>query len=163
MPTVDEIFTEMTGDLDFPMFVVTAIAGGRRAGCLVGFVTQCSIDPPRLLVCLSDKNHTTRVAVRADALAVHFVPTTAFHVARLFGGETGDKLDKFARCHWHPGPEGLPILDDCERWFVGRIINHRKVGDHVVFVLAPIAASNDGSTTGLRFSQVKLLDPGHGA
>jgi hypothetical protein len=51
-------FDEFIKGLDYPMFVVTTVAAGQRAGCLVGFTTQASIDPPRLLVCLSVENHT---------------------------------------------------------------------------------------------------------
>src|SRR3982750_801842 len=64
---------ELIDELDYPMLIVTAAAGGQRAGCLVGFATQCSIDPPRMLVCVSKANHTYRVAVDADVLAVHFL------------------------------------------------------------------------------------------
>src|SRR5688572_5063739 len=41
----------LTG-LDGPMFVVTAAhpESGARAGCLVGFATQCSIDPDLFVV-----------------------------------------------------------------------------------------------------------------
>jgi flavin reductase (DIM6/NTAB) family NADH-FMN oxidoreductase RutF len=165
MSTPDETFTELTGRLDYPMLVVTAIAGDRPSGCLVGFATHCSIDPARFLVCLSDKNHTLRVVTDAgaDALAVHFLPAGAMELAGLFGSETGDELDKFSRCRWHPGPRGLPILDDCGRWFAGAVVTTLTLGDHVGFVLAPFAASDDGSADTLSFQQAKQLDPGHEA
>ncbi len=157
------MFIELTGRLNYPMLVVTTIADGERAGCLVGFSTQCSIDPGRFLACLSDKNHTTRVASRADSLAVHFLPAGALALAELFGSETGDEVDKFSRCRWHPGPDGVPLLDDCGRWFVGRILERRTVGDHVGFVLDPVAAGDEGSGALLTFSDVKHLEPGHNA
>ena len=153
MSTAQDKFSELTGDLDYPMLVVTVIAGGEGAGCLVGFATQCSIDPPRFIVCLSDKNRTTRVAAGADALAVHFLPATAIDLAELFGSETGDDVDKLARCDWHGGPEGLPILDACGRWFAGRIISRHSVGDHIAHVLAPFAVSADGSTEVFRLTR----------
>lgn len=39
--------------LDHPMYVVTAEADGERAGCLVGYASQCSIQPARFMVWLS--------------------------------------------------------------------------------------------------------------
>lgn len=163
MSTPAETFTTITGELDYFMLVVTTAAGGERSGCLVGFSTQCSIDPPRFLVCLSDKNHTTRVAAGADALAVHFLPDTAGHLAELFGSETQDRIDKFAHCRWHPGPAGLPILDECGRWFAGRILDRRAVGDHIAFLLDPFAAERaDGEDT-FAFHRAKRLEPGHEA
>src|ERR671920_1608506 len=89
--------------LDYPMLVVTAEAGGERAGCLIGFATQCSINPPRFLVCLSDKNYTFRVAQHAPVLVVHLVPGDADELAELFGSHTGDEIDKFEHCAWSPG------------------------------------------------------------
>ena len=75
-PATERTFTSLMGELDYPMFIVTTVAGdGERSGCLIGFATQISIDPPRFLVGLSEKNHTYRVAQRAEHIAVHFVPS----------------------------------------------------------------------------------------
>lgn len=158
-----DTFIAMTGRLDVPMLLVTTAADGQRAGCLVGFSTQCSIDPPRFIVCLSDENRTQQVATRAEALAVHFLPAGADGLAQLFGAQTGDEIDKFTRCRWHPGPLGLPIIDGCGRWFAGRIVERQTLGDHVAFVLDVVAASDDGGSDHLTFSEVKHLEPGHDA
>ena len=68
-----ETFEPFTSGLTYPMYVLTvpAVAEARPAGCLVGFATQASIDPPRMLVCLSVANHTYPVAREASLLAVH--------------------------------------------------------------------------------------------
>jgi flavin reductase (DIM6/NTAB) family NADH-FMN oxidoreductase RutF len=161
--SVTDTFIAMTGRLDVPMLLVTTAADGERAGCLLGFSTQCSIDPPRFIVCLSDKNRTEQVAARADALGVHFLPAGATDLAQLFGAETGDEIDKFSRCRWHPGPLNVPIIDECGRWFVGRIVERQTLGDHVAFVLDPVAASDDGGSDHLTFSEVMHLEPGHDA
>ncbi len=81
--------------LDPAMVIVTAAAGERKAGCLVGFHTQVSIDPPRTLVCVSQTNHTHEIAAEAPVLGVHVVPEERRELADLFGGETGDEMDKF--------------------------------------------------------------------
>ena len=48
------------------MFVVGAAADGDADACLVGFTSQCSIEPPRFAVFLSKANHTYELASRAD-------------------------------------------------------------------------------------------------
>ena len=156
-------FDELVGGLDYPMFIVTTRAGGEMSGCLVGFATQCSIDPPRFLVCLSDKNRTCRVARAAAALAVHFVPAAAGELAELFGGETGDEVDKFARCEWCEGRDGIPILGGCENWFVGAILGHHELGDHVGFLLEPVEAHSSADFDEFTFHRAKRIDPGHEA
>jgi flavin reductase (DIM6/NTAB) family NADH-FMN oxidoreductase RutF len=112
-------------------------------------------------VCLSDKNRTLRVAMRTDMLGVHFLSDEQLDLARLFGSETTDETDTFSRCRWHPDRSGTPILDDCGRWFVGRILWRRELGDHVGFLLEPVTADAAGSAPPLLFSQVRDLDPGH--
>jgi flavin reductase (DIM6/NTAB) family NADH-FMN oxidoreductase RutF len=163
MASAAESFSKLTGRLDYPMLVVTAAAEGERAGCLVGFSTQCSIDPARFLVCVSDKNHTFSIARRGDALAVHLLGSDAEDLAALFGSETGDEVDKFTRCRWHPGPRGLPILDSCDRWFAGEIRQRHGFGDHCGYVLEPFAVHDEDGSDSLSFSQVKRLTPGHEA
>jgi flavin reductase (DIM6/NTAB) family NADH-FMN oxidoreductase RutF len=156
-------FSELMSMLDYPMFIVTARRGEERSGCLIGFATQGSIHPPRFLACVSKENHTYRVARDAEHLAVHFVPSTATALAELFGGETGDEVDKFARCAWHDGPEGLPVLDECENWFAGAVLQRVDLGDHLGFLLEPIAARHGSGEDQFTFHRAKRIEPGHPA
>ena len=156
-------FDDLVADLDYAMFIVTAARGEERAGCLVGFATQCSIDPPRFLVCLSDKNRTFRVALETDVLVVHFVPKDATALVELFGGETGDDVDKFARCAWRPGPGGAPILEECGNWFAGKVLERVPAGDHTAFLLEPFEARKERSETPFAFHRAKRIEPGHEA
>lgn len=155
-------FSSIVDRLDYPMFVVTTRAVNERSGCLVGFATQSAIDPPRFLVGLSDKNRTFRVATAADHLAVHVLDRRHLPLARLFGEQTGDEVDKFARCHWTEGPHGLPILDDAAAWFTGEILGRFDLGDHVGLLLAPDRGELRGDLTDLvTFCDVRDLDAGH--
>jgi flavin reductase (DIM6/NTAB) family NADH-FMN oxidoreductase RutF len=139
------------------------VADGERAGCLVGFGTQASIHPPRFLACISVKNRTYEVACRASALAVHLLSDEPpdRELAELFGGETGDDTDKFARSRWHDGPAGVPFLDDIPNRFAGRILERLGLGDHVGFLLEPIDADATDSFDELGFQETKEIEPGH--
>ena len=148
-------------ELDYSMLVVTTAAGGEIAGCLVGFASQVSIRPPRFLVCLSVRNRTFRVALKASVLVVHFVPAEATELAELFGGETGDEVDKFARCEWHPGPDGAPIVSGLENWFAGRVLERLDFGDHHGFLLEPLACHGGDGTASFTFRRAKAIEPGH--
>jgi flavin reductase (DIM6/NTAB) family NADH-FMN oxidoreductase RutF len=155
-------FESLVGRLDYPMWLVTTVARDELAGCLVGFTTQTSIDPGRFLVCISDKNRTYRVAREADAMAVHLVPADRRDLAELFGGETADDADKFTGTDWHEGPHGLPLIDGCPTWFAGRILDRLRLGDHVGFLLEPLAGTDAGDVW-LGFQASKQIEPGHEA
>lgn len=156
-------FNVFVDGLDYPVFVVTTAHEGVLAGCLVGFTTQASIDPPRLLVCLSVNNHTFEVARHAPVLAVHLLPSSGHELAALFGGTTGHDGDKFHRCRWEPGPHGVPLLADCERLVVGRVVDQQPLGDHVGFLLEPVHVHVAGTDRGLTLQQADDIQAGHPA
>jgi flavin reductase (DIM6/NTAB) family NADH-FMN oxidoreductase RutF len=164
-PTAPEDLDPFVAALDYPMFVVTAAAGdtGDRAGCLVGFTTQSSIDPVRFLVCLSKANRTHRLAIRAPVLAVHLLADSQRELATLFGQRTSDEVDKFARCGWHPGPHGVPLLDDCPHRYVGAVLARTDLGDHEGFLLEPVDVGVAAGIAPLMFSAVLDLEAGHPA
>ena len=164
MTTGESAFDDLMGLLNYPMFVVTTRVDDEFAGCLVGFASQVSISPARFLVGLSKNNHTFRVAQRASYLAVHLLPRERRDLARLFGSETGDEVNKFERCAWHDGPEGLPILDHAVGWFAGRVLDRFDVGDHVGHLVEPVDGEAPEQFGALvTFSDVRDLGPGHEA
>ena len=149
--------------LNYPMFIVTTVGAGEQSGCLVGFATQCSVHPIRFSVFISKKNHTYGVATKASSLAIHVVPEDGMDLARLFGGETGDKIDKFAEVGWEPGPLGSPILRACPNWCEGPIVRALDAGDHGCFIIEPLHGSSEEDVVALSFDTAKAIDPGHDA
>ena len=158
MGTFDDLVTQ----LDPAMAIVTASAGDERAGCLIGFHAQCSIEPERYVVWLSKANHTYRVALHASDLAVHFVDESELELARLFGTTSGDEADKFDRCDWEADDSGVPLLTDCPDRFVARKVALLDEGsDHVCIVLEPTRSWATGGLRPLRLSTARKLEPGH--
>lgn len=156
---MDEFLRRVNPD----MCVVTAAAGGERAGCLVGFASQCSIDPVRWVVWLSEANHTFRVARSAQVLAVHLLAREQHALADLFGGRTGDREDKFRHVGCREGHGGAVVLQDAPAWFVGRIVTRVGGGDHIGFVLHPVEWGDDETYEGplLRLHDARTIEPGH--
>ena len=163
MARVDEVVNRWVGEIDYPMYIVTAATADARAGCLIGFATQCSIDPLRFLICLSDKNRTYRVAQDCDHLGVHLVPADRDDLVALFGSETGDDTDKFAQTAWHSGVAGTPILDGCPNWFVGRVLDRLTAGDHQALLVDPVDAAAGADVHQFPFHRAKRFEPGHEA
>jgi flavin reductase (DIM6/NTAB) family NADH-FMN oxidoreductase RutF len=142
------------------LHVVTVAAGDERDGCLVGFSTQCSISPERYLVCLSVLNHTYRIALRADALAVHSLGEAQLHLARHFGALSGDQVDKFEGISYDIGASGAPILSECASVLEARIVQRIPFGDHWGFLLAPLGAARGNRSGQLHIDAVDF-DAGH--
>jgi flavin reductase (DIM6/NTAB) family NADH-FMN oxidoreductase RutF len=69
----DDAFATIMSSLDAQLIVVTTAEAQERAGCLVGFHAQASIEPARYCIWLSKANHTYRVALRSTHLAIHFL------------------------------------------------------------------------------------------
>ncbi len=164
---LNETFDALLGELVSPMVVVTAVGpgeDGERAGCLVGFHGQCSIEPRGYAVWLSKANRTYRVGSRSEHLAVHFLGRDDGATAELFGAETGDDVDKFTRCAWTPGPGGVPLLHDCPNRIVGRRVACLDVeADHICVVLEPVRVDHEGLGPQLSLPDIVDLDPGHEA
>jgi len=156
-------FERIADELDYPMYVVTAAAGTERAGCLVGFASQCSIDPVRMMIWLSKRNRTYRVAQRTDLIVVHLLREGDRELAERFGGTTGDEIDKFQSLSWRSGPGGAPVLAECD-WFTGQVRSQVDGGDHVGFLVEPVggAVARSGAVP-LGFQAVRSIEPGHGA
>ena len=161
---VAEGFDELMAQVATAMVIVTVSVDGEASGCLVGFHTQCSINPRRYALWLSKANHTYELALRAHTLAVHFLDDGDGPLAELFGGLTGDEVDKFERTGWAPGPGGVPLLDDCgHRLVLARHAFFDAGEDHVCLVGDPIAASIDDGFAPLRLTDVDYIEPGHEA
>ena len=160
----DDVFGKLMSALDPALVVVTTAAAGERAGCLVSFHTQSSMAPHRYCVLLSKANHTYGVALRASHLAIHFLTAGDLPLAELFGGQTGDTVDKFAGLQVTLGPGDVPLLAQCPRWLAARrIAVLDDGGDHVTVLTEPVAGQADGPFTPLRVAEAGHIRPGHDA
>jgi flavin reductase (DIM6/NTAB) family NADH-FMN oxidoreductase RutF len=157
-------FNTLMAALDSPLVIVTTADDRERAGCLVEFHGQSSIEPQRYCVWLSKANYTYRVALNSSHLVIHFLTVDDLPLAELFGTQTGDTVDKFAGLPVDSGPGGTPVLRQCPNWLaVRRIALLDEGGDHVCLTTEPVAAQTAGPFRPLRISQAAHLKAGHGA
>jgi flavin reductase (DIM6/NTAB) family NADH-FMN oxidoreductase RutF len=156
MSGADELH-ELCAGLDQPMAIVT-VPG---SGCLVGFWTQCSIDPPRWLVGISKANHTHAPAMDATTVVVHVLDVDDRPLAEVFGELSGDDVDKLALVPWSAGPDGAPVLDAAAAWFAGRVVDRVDLGDHTGLVLDVVDVEVRRWRGQLGFQAVNDLHAGH--
>lgn len=161
--TSDKAAAALTARADYPIYVVCVEHEDQKAGCVAGFVTQCSIDPVRFLVCVSKANHTYQVAKDSNAMSLHLLGSEQHDLALLFGHLTGDSSDKFARVDWKPGQTGAPVLQRCVAWIEGEILINHDVGDHVAFLLSPVNGGAGPEGGELTVAQIRDIEAGHPA
>ncbi len=159
-----DAFDELMAATDSALAIVTTVAEGERAGCLVGFHGQAGIEPPHYAVWLSKANHTYRVTLRSSHLAVHFLSEDDFALAERFGTTSGEDTDTFAGLAVEDGPGGVPLLKALPNRLVGRRTALLDLnGDHVCLHLAVESASSRGDLAALRLHRAVHLRPGHEA
>ena len=153
------VLHELVSSTDPALFVVTTADGTQRSGCVVGFVTQVSIDPERLLVGISRLNHTYRVAAAAETMVVHLLTERDRGLARRFGERTGDEVDKFDGVTVTGELDGVPVLTTHGPYVAGRIVERVPLGDHLGYLLEPRACGGAPALP-LRTSTIHL-EAGH--
>jgi flavin reductase (DIM6/NTAB) family NADH-FMN oxidoreductase RutF len=116
-----------------------------------------------MLVCISEKNHTHRLAQQAELLGVHLLSPDQQELAELFGEETGDETDKFTQCSWYAGPGDVPLLDSCARHLVGRVVQRIPFGDHLGLLLEPVETYVTPAPVAYSLQDAADMEPGHSA
>jgi flavin reductase (DIM6/NTAB) family NADH-FMN oxidoreductase RutF len=158
----DAAFETLVASADPPLVVLTTVAEDERAGCLVGFHAQSSIEPERYCIWLSKANHTYRVSLRAAHFAVHFLTAEDLALAERFGTRSGEDTDKFEGIDVEPDRFGVPLLTACpNRMSLERIAVLDDGGDHVCLTTRVSSAHTSGEFVPLRVSSANHLDPGH--
>ena len=158
----DDDFGTLMASIDPPLIVVTTAAEDERAGCLVGFHVQSSIDPEHYCVWLSKANHTYRVGLRARHFAVHFLTAEDLELAERFGTVSGEDTDKFEGLDVELDEHGVPLLTACpNRLSLERIALLDEGSDHVCLTNRVTSSHTGGRFEPLRVSSASHLDPGH--
>ena len=118
-------FDSVTDQLRSTPVVVTTASQGDQAGSVVGFHTQCGVDPVRYAVWLPAPGRTYDVARHATYIAVHVIDDSAMTIDE--GSTAAGDLDAdwFDRCSWRPGPGGVPLLATCPNHLVLRLVSAR--------------------------------------
>lgn len=141
----EHAFDTLRAAVDRPLIVVTMAGQRERAGYLVEFHVQSSIEPQRYCVWLSKANSTHRVALQSSHPVIHFLTADDLPLTELLGTQTGDTVDKFAGLPVDSGPGGAPVLRQCPHWLaVRRITLLDEGGDHVCLTTEPVAVHTAG-------------------
>lgn len=122
--------------MSYGLYVVSAEADGRKAGCVINTATQVTAEPPRLMVAVHKDNVTTDVISRAGAFTVTAIDMTAdMPFIGNFGFRTSANYDKFEKYGCETSAVGSPYLPEhaCAL-FACRVVETVDVGTHLLFI-----------------------------
>ena len=143
MPAIEgperEQLHALLGRLDTAGCIVTSSHLALLSGSFAAYVTPCSDNPPRLLVCTRNDTVTDEVVEQSRALAVHPLGVEQEAWVAHFS-HTGRDVDKFESLRWRPGVTGSPILEDAMGYVEGEVIASLPCGDHTARLVHPVGA-----------------------
>ena len=146
------------GQLDPPLWLVTAAHGGRYGGFIATTVAQASIvaEMSRQLITVNNRHNTHALIEGSGAFAMHLIDETQLDLVWMFGLQSGRDVDKFAGLQYQTGATGSPLLPEALAWFDCRVEARLDSGDRTVYLAAVVDGRARGGT-GNRQRQASAL------
>jgi flavin reductase (DIM6/NTAB) family NADH-FMN oxidoreductase RutF len=111
--------------------IVTAMQGDEPRGLAVNAFSSLTLEPPRVLVCISQTAKSYTTIFGAKTFAVNVLAADQAAVAKRFAQSGGDK---FAGIAWDAGRWGAPMLDGACAVAVSELESRVHVHTHTIFV-----------------------------
>ena len=92
-----------------------------------------------------------------NRVVIHMLGPRTRHLAQRMAG---DHDVRFEGEHWHPGPDGLPLLDGVTAWMIGRIIAVHPVHENAVIVVEVVDGGLGEPDEALLYHERQYLRPG---
>lgn len=137
-------FRRVMGHFATGVTIVTAWDGERRpTGLTASSFTSVSLDPPLILVCVSQKAQSYPAIRAAGRFAVNILCMGQEAVSRRFA-TTAPGDEKFVGLEYRTGPFGLPIISEALAELECTVVSAYPGGDHTIFVAQVEAADCRG-------------------
>jgi flavin reductase (DIM6/NTAB) family NADH-FMN oxidoreductase RutF len=119
----------------YGLYGVTAKHGADISIMTVNWLTQCSFEPPLLMLAVEGDSHSRQVIEAGGSFAVNLFESGQRELAGSLGRTFGKHPEKISEVAWKPGPlTGNPVLDTALGWVECKIVSSMPAGDHVLFV-----------------------------
>ncbi len=119
----------------YGLYTATAQHGADISLMTVNWLTQCSFEPPLLVLAVEGDSHSRQVIESSGAFAINLYETGQRELAGSLGRTFNKHPEKIASVLWKPGPlTGSPLLDTALAWAECKIVSSLPAGDHILFV-----------------------------
>ncbi len=113
--------------------VVTALhRDGTPFGLTANSVASVSLDPPLVLVCVSERSSSLGAILSSGAFAVNVLGAGAAATAKRFAELDADR--RFENVRYTVADGGSPILGDVVAWMACSVYRTFEAGDHLILV-----------------------------
>jgi 3-hydroxy-9,10-secoandrosta-1,3,5(10)-triene-9,17-dione monooxygenase reductase component len=111
--------------------VVTLPVGEGMTGFTASSFTSVSLDPPLVLVCVSNQSRSYQHIKSAPGIAIHILEHDQSEIA---SGFARPGIDRSTVCDWTRSPRGNPILGSFLSVLECEIHDIREAGDHSIVI-----------------------------
>lgn len=141
---IKEKIKAVLGSKDYEVNVITTTDGSRTNGQCATWVTQLSMEPPLMAVCLAPERYTSEIVKKSKVLAVNVLAKDQADLVPHFGYRSGRDFNKFADIAYKTAVTGSPILNDVYAYYDCKVKDIFPGGDHEIFVCEIVDAGFGG-------------------
>jgi flavin reductase (DIM6/NTAB) family NADH-FMN oxidoreductase RutF len=120
--------------VSYGLYVVTTRTENERGACLVNWLTQCSFEPPMIVIAFEKAAHTLKVLQASGRFVVNVLETSQRELAGWFGRHHDKVGDKLANRVTQASPAGGIVLPEALSWFECVVRGQTDVGDHLLVI-----------------------------
>ena len=122
--------------LSYGVYIITAVDGDTKAGCVVNTFNQVTSSPARVSVAVNKENFTTGVILASGRFEASVLAESAtMELIGRFGFQTSSEIDKFADTQYELDEHGVPyVAEHVVAHFGARVIETIDVGTHMLIV-----------------------------
>ena len=95
--------------------------------------SSVSLEPPQILVCISQSADTCEVMLEGKHFAVNILNTSQQDISNQFAGGSSQE-ERFANVAWHEGVSGSPVLDEALATIECKVVQQVLAGTHWVII-----------------------------
>ncbi|CAG0939820.1 3-hydroxy-9,10-secoandrosta-1,3,5(10)-triene-9, 17-dione monooxygenase reductase component [Anaerolineae bacterium] len=119
----------------YGMYAVSAHHNEMCNAFLANWLTQCSFDPPMVMISVEREARTLELIRGSGFFAVHVLASGQREFAGMLGRSSRTVPDKLKNVRWHPSPlTRCPILEETLGYIECRVAGELPAGDSVIVV-----------------------------
>ncbi|MCC7490831.1 MAG: flavin reductase family protein [Fimbriimonadaceae bacterium] len=124
----------------YGLYAVTCGQGDQANGFTASWLTQCSFDPPLLVLGVQPHTTSYQLIKEGGCFVVNFVDPEQAALLQMLLKPVARVGNKLAGQEIVTGQTGVPILQQAVAWLECRVVAESQPGDHALFVAEVVEA-----------------------